>query len=31
MDRTVAHLNIERYRKLLTQEMDETKRQTTFG
>jgi hypothetical protein len=28
---TVAHLNIEHYRKLLTQEMDETKRQTTFG
>ena len=28
MDRTVAHLNIEHYRKLLTQEMDETKRQT---
>ena len=27
-DRTVAHLNIEHYRKLLTQEMDETKRQT---
>jgi molybdopterin synthase catalytic subunit len=28
MDRTVAHLNIEHYRKLLTQEMDEIKRQT---
>ena len=28
MDRTVAHLNIEHYRKLLAQEMDETKRQT---
>jgi hypothetical protein len=24
----VAHLNIEHYRKLLTQEMDETTRQT---
>ena len=29
MDRTVAHSNIEHYRKLLTQEMDEAKRQTT--
>ncbi len=28
MDRTVAHLNVEHYRKLLTQEMDETRRQT---
>ena len=28
MDRTVAHLNIEHYRKLLTREIDETKRQT---
>jgi hypothetical protein len=28
MDRTVAHLNIERYRRLLTTETDETKRQT---
>jgi hypothetical protein len=28
MDRTVAHLNIEHYRKLLTEEMDEAKRQT---
>ena len=28
VDRTVAHLNIEHYRKLLTQEMDEAKRQT---
>ncbi len=28
MDRTVAHLNVEHYRKLLTQEVDETKRQT---
>jgi hypothetical protein len=28
MDRTVAHLNIEHYRKLLTREMDETTRQT---
>jgi hypothetical protein len=28
MDRTVAHLNIEHYRRLLAQEMDETKRQT---
>jgi hypothetical protein len=28
MDRTVAHLNIEHYRKLLTHEMDEAKRQT---
>jgi hypothetical protein len=28
MDRTVAHLNIEHYPKLLAQEMDETKRQT---
>jgi hypothetical protein len=28
MDRTVAHFNIEHYRKLLTQEMDEAKRQT---
>ena len=28
MDRTVAHLNIEHYRKLLAQEMDETRRQT---
>ena len=28
MDRTVAHLNIGHYRKLLAQEMDEAKRQT---
>jgi hypothetical protein len=28
MDRMVAHLNIEHYRKLLTQELDETTRQT---
>ena len=28
MDRMVAHFNIEHYRKLLAQEMDETKRQT---
>jgi hypothetical protein len=28
MDRTVAHFNIEHYRKLLTQAMDEAKRQT---
>ena len=28
MDRTVAHLNIEHYRKLLTQDTDEIKRQT---
>jgi hypothetical protein len=28
MDRTVVHLNIEHYRKLLAQEMDGTKRQT---
>ncbi len=28
MDRTVAHLNVEHYRKLLAQEMDEVKRQT---
>jgi hypothetical protein len=28
MDRTVAHLNIEHFRKLLAAEMDETKRQT---
>ena len=28
MDRTVAHFNIEHYRKLLTQEMNEIKRQT---
>jgi hypothetical protein len=28
MDRTVAHLNFEHYRKLLAQEIDETKRQT---
>jgi hypothetical protein len=28
MDRTVAHLNIEHYRRLLATEMDETKRQT---
>jgi len=27
MDRTVARLNIERYRKLLAAETDETKRQ----
>jgi hypothetical protein len=27
----VAHLNIEHYRKLLTQEMDETKRLTILG
>ncbi len=27
MDRTVARLNIEHYRKLLAQETDETKRQ----
>jgi len=30
MDRTVAHLNIEHYRKLLSQEMDEAKRQTVL-
>jgi hypothetical protein len=28
MDRTVAHLNIEHFRKLLTNEADEAKRQT---
>ena len=28
MDRTVARLNIEHYRKLLAKEADETKRQT---
>ena len=28
MERTIARLNIEHYRKLLTQEMDEAKRQT---
>jgi hypothetical protein len=28
MDRTVARLNIEHFRKLLAQETDETKRQT---
>ncbi|HUI14961.1 MAG TPA: hypothetical protein VL048_16000 [Xanthobacteraceae bacterium] len=28
MDRTVAHLNIEHYRKLLARETDESKRQT---
>jgi hypothetical protein len=28
MDRTVARLNIENYRKLLTREIDETKRQS---
>jgi hypothetical protein len=28
MDRTVARLNIEHYRKLLAHETDETKRQT---
>jgi len=28
MDHTVARLNIEHYRKLLAQEVDETKRQT---
>jgi hypothetical protein len=28
VDRTVAHLNIERYRRLLKAEMNETKRQT---
>ena len=27
MDRTVAHLNIEHYHKLLAQETDDTKRQ----
>ncbi len=27
MDRTVAHLNIEHFRKLLAQEIDEAKRQ----
>ncbi len=28
MDRTVAHLNNEHYRRLLEQEVDEAKRQT---
>lgn len=28
MDRTVAHLNIEHYRRLLEKETDETRRQT---
>ena len=28
MDRTVARLNIEHYRRLLAQETDETRRQT---
>jgi hypothetical protein len=28
MDRTIARLNIEHYRKLLASEMDETKRRT---
>jgi hypothetical protein len=28
MDRTVAHLNVERFRKMLEVEVDEAKRQT---
>ena len=28
MDRAVAHLNIEHYRRLLAEETDETRRQT---
>ena len=28
MDRTVAHLNVEHYRRLLEKETDETRRQT---
>jgi hypothetical protein len=28
MDRTVAHLNIQHYRRLLTEEKDESKRKT---
>jgi hypothetical protein len=31
MDRTVAHLNIEYFRKLLAEEMAETKLQTIRG
>jgi hypothetical protein len=27
MDRTVAHYNVEHYRRLLAQELDETRRQ----
>jgi hypothetical protein len=31
MDRAVAHLNIEHYRRLLATETDETKRRTILG
>ena len=31
MDRTVARLNIEHYRKLLANEINETRRQTLAG